>query len=284
MSRSPWQRARGLLKRALAPAARRARPADRAAGRTGADDLARWKELKAATQGMLDPKVYRELYRLAVESPDLDIIEIGGAAGAGSVALARGLVEAGKAASVIVVEKLEGGSRTELGARDDNIRRIESNFETHGVAHKVRLFPHELTFENGHEVVAMVATADIAALVHDADGRVDRDFFLFWPLLRDGGAIVIDDYADAPENYRPISPRYPLGGAKGVVTYRLTNQLIAWGLFEPTLTMGNTLFGTKPAAADWSRFDRAACERIVAGVARERDEALARAAGSRQDT
>jgi predicted O-methyltransferase YrrM len=174
-----------------------------------AKDLARWKALKAESSGMLSPVVYRELYRLARDAPDLDIIEIGGAAGAGSIALALGVKESGKRSGVIVAEKLEGGSRVEFGDRSSNQQIIEENFRKFGVLDQVRFFPHEVTMENGGEVSALFRSGEIAVLVHDADGRVDRDFFLFWPLLRDGCAIVIDDYADEPAKYRPVTPRHP---------------------------------------------------------------------------
>jgi hypothetical protein len=59
-----------------------------------------------------------------------------------------------------------------------------------------------------------------------------------------------------------------------VITYRLTNLFIEWGLVQPTRQMGNTLFGIKPPGADFARFDLAECERVIAGVESERDAAL----------
>lgn len=235
----------------------------------------RFYDLKARTHGMLNPMIYRQMYLLAREQPDLDIVEVGGAAGAGSVALALGMKESGKRSGLVVVEKLKGGSRAVLGDYQRNLEIINGNFRQFGVDQVVRLYPHELTMENGAEVRALVRTPEIAAFVHDADGRLDRDFFLFWPLLRPGGLIIVDDYANSP-HFKPISERNPQGGIKSVMTFRLLNQMIEWGLFRATRHMGNTVFGIKPAGADFSRFDREACRRIIEQVERERDAYLAR--------
>jgi predicted O-methyltransferase YrrM len=237
----------------------------------------RFYELKARAHGMLNPLIYRRMYLLARKLPDLDIVEIGGAAGAGSVALALGMKESGKRSGLIVVEKLQGGSRASHGDYQRNLEIINGNFRSFGVEDVVRLYPHEITMENGSEVWHMIRTPEIAAFMHDADGRLDRDFFLFWPVLRPGGLIIVDDYANSP-HFKPISERNPQGGIKSVMTFRLLNQMIEWGLFQPTRRMGNTIFGIKPVAADFSRFDREACRRIIEQVERERDHFLAGAA------
>lgn len=43
--------------------------------------------LRAQTNGMLLPLVYKKIYQLCLRLPDLDIIEVGGAAGTGSIAI-----------------------------------------------------------------------------------------------------------------------------------------------------------------------------------------------------
>jgi len=280
MATSAWQKGRRLLRSLWKSAEHRAGPATNpgtpSPSAKPVDELARWKALKADARGMLHPKVYRELYHLARGLPDQDIVEIGGAAGAGSIALALGIRDSGKAARVIVIEKLEGGSRLDIGTRWDNLHLIEQNFSNHGVREQICLFPHELTFENGGGVKALVRNSTLAALVHDADGRVDRDIFLFWNLLRENGSIVIDDYADSPAKFRPVSSRYPSGGIKNVLTFRLTNLMIDWGLIEVVEIVGNTLFGIKPPGASFQPFDLDACQAIITQVERERDARLQR--------
>jgi predicted O-methyltransferase YrrM len=234
---------------------------------------ARFTKLKQDTNGMLSPIIYHGLYQLARRLPDLPIVEIGGAAGAGSVALALGMKESGKRSKLIVVEKMEGGSRAEYGGYNENLQRIRDNFRRYGVDDTILLFPEALTFENGHEVVQLVGGGKIAAFIHDADGRIDRDFHLFWPLLQDGGAIVVDDYHNVAR-FQATDVEHPQGGAKGVITYRLLNQFIAWGLFAKDWQFRQTIFGHKPAGADFQRLDLDACRRIVAQVEHERTEYL----------
>lgn len=233
----------------------------------------RFYNLRKSTNGMLLPLVYKKIYNLHYQLPDLDIIEVGGATGAGSIAIAWALKEAKKHSKLIVVEKCKGGTRTDIGGYDENLKLIQSHFEQFGVHEQIILFPHELTFDNGKKATALVKSPEIAAFIHDADGRLDRDFFLFYPLLQPGGLIVIDDYANEAK-YKPISERHPQGGAKSVITYRLLNQIIEWGLFETTHKIGKTIFGVKPLNADFSRLDLEKCRQIIKEVQQERIASL----------
>lgn len=228
----------------------------------------RFYRLQQQTPGMLRPKVYKTMCDLCARLPDLDIIEVGGAAGAGSIAIAWAIKDAGKQSHVITVEKCEGGSRAAQGYAT-NLDTITHNFQHFGVEKHIRLYPHALTFENASEVFALIETQELAAFIHDADGRLDRDFTLFWPRLVAGGLIMVDDYANRV-NYQPLSDRYPQGGVKKVMTYRLLNQIVEWGLFEPHLTIGDTIFGYKPAQADFSRFQSDVCARIITEIEAER--------------
>ena len=233
----------------------------------------RFYNLRKQTNGMLWPVVYKTMYEQCRNLPDLDIIEIGGATGAGSVAIAWGMKDANKKSQLIVVEKCEGGTRSDVGGYDDNLALIQEHFNKFDVNDKITLFPQEVTFDNGNDVISLVTTKTIAAFIHDADGRLDRDFLLFWPILKSNGLIIVDDYADEPK-YKPISERHPQGGTKSVMTYRLLNQIIEWGLFKTSKKIGKTIFGYKPADADFSRFDLEVCNQIIEGVKRERDNFL----------
>ena len=228
----------------------------------------RFTELQRSTRGMLNPIVYRRLYRLARRLPDLPIIEVGGATGCASIALALGMKESGKHSKLIVVEKMEGGTRGDVGDYQTNVELVRANFRRYGVQDQIILFPHPLTLENGPEVVAL-AGGPIAAFMSDADGHLDRDFALFWPRLIPGGAIVVDDYSNRRDTFRPISARHPQGGTKRLLTYRLLNQLMAWGLMRARGRFRDTVFGVKPEGADFGRFDPAVCATIRGGVAGE---------------
>lgn len=230
-------------------------------------------KIKREADGMLHSSVYKKMYDLVCHLPDMDIIEVGGASGAGSICVASAIKDSGKTSRLIVIEKCEGGSRIEKGDYGINLHLIEKNFKAFGVEDHIVLFPHEITLENGNEILPLIKTPNIAALILDADGRVDRDFYWFWPILKPGGLIVVDDYAERAK-YLPITERRPTGGMKALITYRLLNQMIEWGLFRATCEKGDTVFGYKPEDADFERFDLQICEKIVERIELERTRHL----------
>jgi predicted O-methyltransferase YrrM len=235
--------------------------------------------LRKQTNGMLLPVVYKKIYKLCYDLPDLDIVEIGGATGAASIAIAWAIRDSNKSAKLIVVEKCEGGTRVDVGGYSENLQLIQKHFEDFAAYDQLHLFPHELTFANGKEVIDLIKTPNISAFIHDADGRVDRDFYLFWPLLQPGGLIIVDDYANEAK-YQSVNERHPTGGAKSIITYRLLNQIIEWGLFQTTHKIGKTIFGIKPHNADFNRLDLEVCEQIIKGVEQERNDFLKRSGKS----
>ena len=139
----------------------------------------RFWEIARRTRGMLNPMIYEYLFRQIAAAPDMDVVEIGGAGGAASIAMALGMKESNKRSKLVVVEKCEGGTRDQYGGYTDNLHTLEKNFAHFGVSETIRLFPHWLTFENGSGVTQMIGTPEIAAFMHDADGRLDRDFHFF---------------------------------------------------------------------------------------------------------
>ena len=161
---------------------------------------------RLSRQGMLSARVYLRLYTHIRPLPDRAVIEIGGGAGASSIAIAWAMRDTGNQSRLVVVEKCESGSRSSHGGYEDNLKRLHAKLERHGVRDSIRVFAHALTAENGDEVMALADTAEIAALVIDADGRLDRDFALFWPLLQSGGLIVVDDYNNR-DAFKPVSDR-----------------------------------------------------------------------------
>jgi predicted O-methyltransferase YrrM len=220
-------------------------------------------------RGLMNHLVYKKMYELVYDLADLDIVEVGAGAGAGSIAIASAIKESGKKSRLIVIEKCEGGSRTRYGDYQTNLKIIKDNFKRYGVDDKTELFPKKLTFENKDEIISLIKTGKIAALIIDADGRIDRDFFLFWPLLETGGIIVMDDYEDSTKisQLSSILNRYtPAGKRKMLMTYRLINQFIEWGLFKISCKVERAVFGYKPENADFNRFDLKVCEKIIKDV------------------
>ncbi|MEX2127602.1 MAG: hypothetical protein WD871_05105 [Xanthobacteraceae bacterium] len=217
---------------------------------------------------MMPAEVYGELYRLAREGPDLDVLEIGGAAGAGAIALALGLIEANKRSGVVVVEKLAGGSRARFGDYQANLSIIERNFRAFGVVSRVRLFPRNLTWANAGEVKALLRTPQIGALVIDADGNIHRDLTLFGPMLAPGAAVVIDDYRDDPGQFDPLSGARVRGGPKLVQVFRLVNHLVEAGVLRVKQQVRSTVFCE---LTDLRRLDRADCELVIEQTKRDLD-------------
>lgn len=231
--------------------------------------LGRFYRLKKGSRGMCSPRVYKEIYDRVRELPDLDVVEVGAGAGATSIAAAWALQGAGHSGRVIAIEKCEGGSRSDYGDKETNLTIIQRHFQAFGVSNKVVLYAEYLTFDNVRDVLDLLRTPQIAALIHDADGRLDRDFSFFWPRLIPGGLLVIDDYENRC-TFQPRSVRYPDGGIKSILTYRLLNQFMAWDLVRKhCIIRRRTFFGYKPAGADFSRFDSLVCQRIIREVEAE---------------
>ena len=217
----------------------------------------------------MSPRAYARLFDEIVKRPDLPVVEVGAAGGAATVAIAWGQQSSGKTSPIITFEKCEGGSRTEHGDRETNLARLREHLAAQGVADRVEIHARKLSREDGPLVNDILGCRRIAALVHDADGRIDRDFDLFWNRLIDGGLIVVDDYEERYD-FREISERYPDGGTKHLITYRLVNYFVSQGAMEIEASIHNTLFAVKPAATKFSRIDLEHCRRIVSEVHAER--------------
>jgi predicted O-methyltransferase YrrM len=229
----------------------------------------RFEEMRMHTSGMLRARVYQQLYETITRAPDLDVVEVGAGGGASSIALAWAFQDNHRESKLIVIEKCEGGSRTYYGDYRINYNILTANLQKYGVRDYIRLYPKYLTLKNKDEVLALIDTNRIGGLIHDADGRIDRDFLIFWPLLVSGGVIIIDDFEDKPE-FQPISTQSPDGGTKKLRTYRLLNQFMQWGLFETDRIVDGTVFGHKPAEADFGRFKLDECAAIIDQIMAER--------------
>ncbi len=206
--------------------------------------------VRRITNGMISLPVYERIYQEVLLLEDADFLEIGGAAGAGTISIAWAMRDSGKKSNVVVVEKCEGGSRDRYGNRQSNLERYQNNMKMFSVSDRVKLFPHFLTFENGNQVAKLIQTERLSGMMLDADGRIHRDFSLFWDRLVDGGLIIIDDY------HETLSKKHPR-------TYALLYQLKEWGYFEETCIVGDTCFGRKPNSDPKQEIDLEFCQSIV---------------------
>ncbi len=200
--------------------------------------------LAKSTNGMLSPFVYREIYNQTIKLPDLPFVEVGAALGTGTIALARAYKDSGKSSKIISVEKCVGGSRSEYSS-EQNLRLLERNLDRFNVRDRVSLYTKKLELESGDEIWNLIDSPQIAGFLLDADGRLDRDFKLFWPRTVPEGLIVVDDYKE-DYKFKVKSHRQPLGATKCLRTYKMLNVLRDEGLFHPSQQVEGTMFGTKP--------------------------------------
>jgi len=211
--------------------------------------LGRFGHLRWRTDGLLHAEVYERLYEEARALPEGDIVEVGGASGAGSIALAWGRKDSGRSGDVVVIEKCEGGSRDLYGDWSSNFERFNRHVELFGVADRIRLHPRAIDIDSGPEIEPLIHSDRIAGLVLDADGRLYRDFHLFWERLAPNGLIVVDDY-------------HPDRSRKHATTRVLLDLLSEWDLFRRDDALGDTVFGHKPEGASFGKFDLEHCRRV----------------------
>lgn len=209
----------------------------------------RWSWMKWRTGGMLSPLGYRAIYRAARALPDLPFVEIGAASGSATIAIARGFIDTGRSAPVVAVEKCEGGSRERFGGYDDNLAILERNLQRFGVAGRVRLFTRAIDEQSAPDLLQLVGGDRISGFMHDADGRLDRDFTLFWPLTIDGGLIIVDDFTD-DDDIAGLYRAHGISAKKKLMALRAVRVMTAHGLFERETMVGDTLFGRKPSGLE----------------------------------
>lgn len=211
--------------------------------------------MKLQTSGLLGPDHYEAIYNTFRDDAiaDSDVVEVGGASGSASIAIAWALKERRSRANLVVVEKFEGGTRAQFGGYDENYRRFQSFMKRYRVAERIRLFPDYLTMENSAQVLDLVSTPQIGGLMLDADGHIHRDLAIFWERLAPGAPIIIDDY------HPDISPKHEL-------TYRLLNKFIEWRLVERKNLIDDTFFGVKGDADSIGKLDLDECNAITAEV------------------
>lgn len=148
--------------------------------------------VKNRCNGMLPRHVYQKIYDTALRNSGGSFIEVGAAHAAATVCLASALRDSMRDGKVYSFEKIMGGSRERFGDFATNQRIIEDNLSHFGVRDRV-----EMTFGDVRECAGKVPPGDgYGLMMLDADGRIDRDFGLFFNMLRPGADVIIDDVAD----------------------------------------------------------------------------------------
>ena len=136
--------------------------------------------------GMLPKSVYRAIYETSLKAKPGTIVEVGAAHGAATIFLALGLKHSRREGKIITFEKVIGGSRERYGDAKTNEHIIRSNFSHFGVSTIIEL-------HIGDVAEISIDIDDIAVLMLDADGAIDRDMSLFGDRMIDSCDIIIDD-------------------------------------------------------------------------------------------
>jgi predicted O-methyltransferase YrrM len=174
------------------------------------------------------------------------VVEIGTGHGAGTMALSLGLRVNNPNFRLITFERIEKGSRRKYGDFDTNVRIIRDNIARFGMEDHV--IPHFVGVEDG---AAEVPEGEISALMIDADGRIDRDFILFYPRIREGGTVIIDDTTGGLQVVaKPLTfMRSSLARGKHRTTEVLVSEFTERGLIRRVDGSGQLVIFEKPAGA-----------------------------------
>ena len=200
--------------------------------------------LKKKANGMLPAEVYRAIYETALRVESGDIVEIGTAHGAATIALAKGLIQSPAHGRVHTVDKIKGGSRDAFGDLQKNIAIIQDNFNAFNVA-------QDIDFHVGSSLEVALefpSGMHIGLLMLDADGAIDRDLKLFYDRVLPGAPIIIDDYQ--PNFVRFYSEGKTIRmDQKRRLTALLLDYFVLKGYLKTETIIGETWFGTKPMGA-----------------------------------
>lgn len=210
-----------------------------------------FSQLKDKCAGMLEPEVYESIYHAMSYSDDGDIVEVGTARGAATIALALGIAASARPDRRVIsfdrldpqnyIEDAHVVDRNKVDLSATFIQQIRDNIAAFEMQDKVIL--HFGDVEKMH----LKFESPISGLLLDADGAIDRDFKLFYNMLKPGSPVIIDDFDDNAHLWRWSNDRIRVD-----LKHRLTHQLGQFfmdkGLLEQSHIVRNTFFGYKPKA------------------------------------
>lgn len=188
---------------------------------------------------MLPCEVYQLLFD-SVKHLDQDpIVEIGTAHGAATVAMGLGSKHFQTNHQIYTVDMFGGrfSSRRAFGEPDQNLQIVKENLKRAGIKSAVHVF------KGSSEEFAKSAECptSISMLMLDADGRIDRDFILFYKKLKPGGLIVVDD-ADRGIYLSLNCDKEIYIDLKHRITSLMLDNLYKAGYIDDLKMVSNTLF------------------------------------------
>ena len=193
------------------------------------------REVKGAAEGVLPLSVYEELYALGRDFGGGNIVEIGTAGGAATVALALGAIAGGKPFHIWTADPMDRGSRLAVSSVADNIARLRQVFFQYEVEGYISIITGDV-FAISRNVVPQ----SISLLLIDADGRVDRDLSELYPRLSPDARVVIDDVVDQVFAEKKGGSWYIM--QKHRLTYLIATALCREGLLLEDRRVAQTVF------------------------------------------
>jgi predicted O-methyltransferase YrrM len=220
-----------------------------------------WQRVRDKTKGMLNRRVYAAIYVAARSAPAGDFVDIGPAQGGTTIALTLGRRDSGLAGKVYSIDRFAGSAALlDRHHQGVNVEALKRNVADLGDSSR-----SVILVGRPEEVAAQVDSDGLAGIVIDADGAIDRDFFLFFDRLVSGAAVIIDDYENrinkrATDGYlvwdderlsqhvqqkgeASLLNYCPLG--KDYTTFRLVNFFIERGFIVVRKLVNTTLFAEK---------------------------------------
>lgn len=208
-------------------------------------------KIKKVCNGMLHTDVYNRLSEVAKDSNSTTLVEVGTAHAAGTVSIALGAHDSGKSIRVYSFDKIVGGSRDAYGGLEENLEIIKRNLSHFGVSDIVELVIGDVRETH----TALPEGEQIGFLMLDADGRIDRDFDLFFNRVAPGAPIVIDDYEDRVRVKPEQTPGQCSLDLKKKLSWMLADYFKAQGWIRTREVIRGTLFAEKaidgPVEMNW---------------------------------
>lgn len=192
--------------------------------------------------GKLSPETYRRLYESAVAIGDGTIVEIGTSQGAATIALALGARAAGIDYRIVTVEAHFVGSRPRAKSESEKKAIVRRGFEMFGVSDRI-----DLVIGTTEQMIAIADPSDVALVLIDADGRIDRDLAALWDRMRPGCVVAIDDVDG--EIYLELRGRRVRVDQKHRITRSLLEKFVSAGLLVSQGSIGQTAWFRKGDAA-----------------------------------
>lgn len=198
-----------------------------------------FEAIRRQCDGMMKNEVYKAIYETALSAPAGDMVEVGTAHGAATVCLALGRRDSGKEGRVYTFDRFAASGRTPYKSGSDNLPLTLANLKAFNVDDLVEVISGDI-----HKTASLYRGENIALLMLDADGCIDRDLATFGDRVQDGAPIIVDDYADRCR-VRRLENGVTRVDAKHRLTYHLVNMFERESVLKKRKVIYQTWFGEK---------------------------------------